>query len=81
MKEHEFTLILKTDPSEDEAESLYGIFQDGTITTAASVPRIHFHREARSLEQAIRSAIADVQSSGIEVERVELQPESVIQSL
>ena len=79
MKEHEFTLILKTDPSEEEADSLYGVFQDATIATTASVPQIHFHREASSLEQAIHSAIGDVRSCGIEVERVELQPEAVVQ--
>jgi hypothetical protein len=77
MKEHEFTLVLSADPNEEEADRLYGIFSDGTISTIAGVPQIHFHREAPSLEEAIRAAIADVRSGGFEVSRVEMQPEAV----
>jgi hypothetical protein len=79
MKEHDFTLILTADPNEDEADSLYGIFNDGTLSTIAGLPQIHFHREASSLEEAIRSAIADVRSAGFDVERVEMEPEAVAQ--
>ena len=38
MKEHEFTLILTTDPSEEEADRLYGCCDDGTLSTIAGVP-------------------------------------------
>lgn len=48
MKEHEFTLLLTADPTEAEADTLYGIFDDGTISTIAGVPQIHFHRQAVS---------------------------------
>jgi hypothetical protein len=75
VKEHEFTLILTADPTDDAAEELYGRFNDGTISTIAGVPQIHFHREAPSLEDAIRSAVSDVRSTGIEVQRVEMQPD------
>ena len=54
MKEHQFTLVLTSDPSEEEADRLYGVFNDGTISTVAGVPQVHFHREASSLEEAIR---------------------------
>jgi hypothetical protein len=64
MKAHEFTLVLTADPSETEADKLYGIIVDGTISTIAGVPQIHFHREAGSLEEAIRSAIGDVRAIG-----------------
>ncbi len=74
MKEHEFTLVLTADPNEDEADKMYGTFNDGTISTIAGVPQIHFHREAASLEEAIRSAIGDVRSTGLDVERVEMEP-------
>ncbi len=77
MKDHEFTLILKTDPSDDVADKMYGIFQDGTLSAIAGLAQIDFSREADQLETAIRSAIADVRSAGIEVERVELQPEAL----
>jgi len=74
MKEHEFTLVLTADPDEDQANKMYGVFGDGTISTIAGVPQIHFHREANSLEEAIRTAIGDVRSTGIDVERVEMEP-------
>ncbi len=80
MKEHEFTLILSADPDEEQAERLYSIMSDGTISTVAGVPQIHFHRESCSLEEAIRSAIGDVRSAGFDVTRVEMQPEAVTQS-
>lgn len=79
MKEHEFALILTSDPDEDEADRLYRIFNDGTLVTVAGIPQIHFHREAPSLEEAIRSAITDVRSAGFDVARVELEPETVAQ--
>ena len=77
MKEHHFTLILTADPNEEQADRIYGLLNDGTISTIAGVPQIHFHREAASLEEAIRSAIADVRSAGFDVERVEMQPKAV----
>ncbi len=79
MKEHEFTLLLTADPTEAEADKLYGKFDDGTISTIAGVPQIHFHRAAGSLEEAIRSAIGDVRSTGFDVERVEMEPNAVLQ--
>ena len=76
-KGHQFTLVLTADPDEQEADRLYGTFNDGTISTIAGVPQVHFHREADSLEQAIRSAIGDVRSAGFDVERVETQPDAL----
>lgn len=70
MKEHEFILVLATDPDEAEADQLYGTFCDGTISTIAGIPQIRFHREASSLEEALRSAMGDVRSAGLEVARV-----------
>lgn len=80
MKEHEFTLILTADPTDDEADKLYGIFNDGTISTVHGVPQIHFHRQAESLEEAMRSAIGDVRSAGLGVSRVEMEPGAVLQT-
>ena len=78
MKTREFTLILASVPGEKEADKLYGIFADGTISTIAGVPQIHFHREADSLEKAIRGAINDVRSAGFDVQRVELEPDTIL---
>jgi hypothetical protein len=44
------------------------------------VPQVRFHREAGSLEEAIRSAIGDGRSTGFDVERVEMEPSSVLQT-
>ena len=79
MKEHEFTLVLTIDPSEDDSEKLYASFNDGTIATIIGTPLIHFHREANSLEDAIRSAIGDVRAAGFDVARVEMEPGSLLQ--
>ncbi len=75
MREHQFTLILSTDPSDQEADRLYGTFDDGTISTVGGVAQIHFHRQAASLEEAIRSAVSNVRSARFDVERVEMQPD------
>ncbi|HEX7449139.1 MAG TPA: hypothetical protein VF306_16415 [Pirellulales bacterium] len=77
---HEFTLVLAQEPDEDQADTLYATFQDGTIATVSGTPRIHFHREATTLIEAIRSAIRDVRSAGFETIRVEMQPETVLSS-
>jgi hypothetical protein len=45
---------------------------DGTIVTRNRVTHIAFDRQAASLEQAIRSATADVRAAGLEVMRVEM---------
>ena len=71
--------MLATDPNEKEADKLYGTFDDGTISTIAGIPQIHFHRQAGSLEEAIQSAIGDVRSAGFDVARVEMEPDAVLQ--
>jgi hypothetical protein len=80
MKQHEFTLVLTADPDDEQADRMYGTFDDGTIATVAGVPQIHFHRAAKSLEEAIRSAIGDVRSIGFDVARIEMEPNAVAQA-
>jgi len=78
MKQHEFTLVLSSAPDDDDAaDQLYAAFDDGTISTISGVTSIAFHRESASLEEAIRSAIGDVQSCGFTVQRVELEPRTL----
>ena len=79
MKTHEFTLVLTRDPDEAEADRLYGAFDDGTLATIAEAPQIRFRRQASSLEDALRSAIADVRSAGLEAARVQIEPEAAAQ--
>lgn len=80
MKQHELTLVLTADPDDEQSDRMYGTFDDGTIATIAGVPQVHFHREADSLEDAIRSAIRDVRSAGFDVARVEMEPNAVVQA-
>jgi hypothetical protein len=72
-KEHEFTLILEG-PLDMSDEALDRLFEsgcdDGTPVTVDDTSFIVFHREAPSLEEAIRSAIETVRSAGYEVARV-----------
>ena len=77
MKVHEFTLILTVDPNEEESARLYSIVDDGTLATIAGVPQVHFHREAPSLEEAIGSALVNVEKAGFDVVRVEIEPRLV----
>lgn len=77
-REHEFTVILTTtEQSEDDANRLYEAgCSDGSISTSGGVTRIDFHREAPGLEEAIRSAIGDIQTAGFRVAQVLIEPES-----
>lgn len=76
MTKYEFTLILKgsLELTEEIADELFAAgCDDGTPGTCNGVFSIDFHREARSLEEAIRLAIENVKSAGYEVERVEIE--------
>lgn len=80
MTKYEFTLILSGSPelTEEAAERLFEAgCDDGTPGTCNGVFSIDFHRQAPSLEEAIRAAIANVKSAGYEVERVEIEAEAV----
>ena len=63
MKTHEFTMILTGTPSESKVDRFYGICNDGTLAISAGVAQVHFHRAANSLEEALRSALADAHAA------------------
>jgi hypothetical protein len=74
---HHFTLILADLPEMtlEASEALYEAgCDDGSPASCNGISRVDFHREAASLEEAIRSAIADVRAARFEVERVEIEP-------
>jgi hypothetical protein len=82
MHKYEFTLILgePLELTDDIADALFAAgCDDGTPGTCNGVFSIDFHREAASLEEAIRSAIEDVRTAGYEVARVEIEAEAVTQ--
>ena len=73
-KTYGFSVVLTAPTlSAEECETLYEAgCDDGTIVTRNKVTFIAFDRKADSLEQAIRSATANVRAAGFEVERVEM---------
>jgi hypothetical protein len=80
---YEFSLILKegTEITEELADQLFEAgCDDSTPGTFCGTPYVSFHREAESLESAIRSAVADVQKAGCVVERVQIEHDSPLLS-
>lgn len=76
---HEFTLVLASPHLTDQqCDALYEAgCDDGTISTSQEVTRIDFAREAPSLEEAIRSAIANVNAAGLHVLLAEITADSL----
>jgi hypothetical protein len=82
MLRYDFTLVLSepNDLTDQLVEDLYDAgCDDGSPCLRAGVVMVTLHREAESLEQAIRSGIADVQKAGCRVGRVEIEPEDLAQ--
>jgi hypothetical protein len=80
MHTYTFTVILgdQTEMTEDLAEALAAAgCDDGLAGSSSGVAVVIFDREADSLEQAVRSAISDVQKAGCRVARVEIEPEDL----
>jgi hypothetical protein len=75
MKTYEFDVLLEDvlEVTDDQADRLFAAgCDDGTPAGCDGVAWIHFDREAASLEEAILSAIAQVQAAGFVVSKVEL---------
>ena len=55
---------------------------DGTLSASNRRAKIGFDREAATLQEAIRSAIGNVRSAGLDVDHVEIeQPDLVAEEL
>jgi hypothetical protein len=83
MKTYDFDMILASDTemTEELADQLFDAgCDDGTPGVFCGTPYLSFHREAESLESAIRSAAADVQKAGCIVERVQIEHDSPLLS-
>ncbi len=75
MNTYDFMLVLSpgTEMNEALGNALYEAgCDDCTPGCLSGVPMLLFHREAVSLEDAIRSAIADVQKTGSTAVKVEM---------
>ena len=81
MKTYEFDVVLKnvSEVTDDQADQLFAAgCDDGTPAACDGVAWIHFDREAASLEEAISSAIAQIQAAGLRVSKVELDGDAAV---
>lgn len=75
MKTYAFDVVLNgvSALSDDLADGLFASgCDDGTPAACAGVVWVHFARDAASLEEAILSAVVQVQAAGFTVSKVEL---------
>ena len=78
MATFDFKLVLhQSEIDEAEADALYAHCKDGTLITAAGVTHMDFDRAANSLDEAVKSAIADVNAAGFRVVRIEIEAENI----
>ena len=83
MRRYDFTLILApgTELTDQLVEDLYEAgCDDGSPGSRGDVVMVTLHREAESLEQAIRSGIADAQKAGCRIARVEIEPADLVEA-
>jgi len=75
MKTYEFNVVLKdtTEVTDDQADALFAAgCEDGTPASANGTAWVHFDRQASSLEEAIRSAVGQIQAAGFGIAKVEI---------
>ena len=81
MKTYEFDVVLSAaqEVTDDLADELFAAgCDDGTLTSCDGVVWMHFDREAASLEEAIHSAVAQIQNAGFAVSKVELNVDAAV---
>jgi hypothetical protein len=78
---YEFSLILIVPEITDaDTDKLYEAgCDDASILTSQGVTRLQFDREATNLDEALASAIQNVERAGLEVARVEIERHEVPQ--
>ena len=77
-----FSLVLTAaDVTDEEADQLYEAgCDDGSILSRGDVTVVQFDRDAATLDDALASAIRDVERAGFQVARVEIERHEVPQS-
>lgn len=81
MKQFEFDVILRETPAitDEAADALFEAgCDDATPVSRDGRAWLHFDRKSASLEEAIRSAIAQAQAAGFDVEKVELDAQAAL---
>jgi hypothetical protein len=65
--------------TDDQADRLFAAgCDDGTPASCKGLAWIHFDREASSLEEAIGTAVAQVQSAGFSVSKIQLDVDAAV---
>jgi len=78
---YEFDVLLKgiSEVSDDQADALFAAgCDDGTPASCNGLAWIHFDREGPSLEEALRSAVAQVRAAGFAVCKIELDVDTAV---
>jgi hypothetical protein len=80
---HRFSVIVSNNPQSEQemldlADALGNVgCLDSSLGGHEEGAELSFHREADSLDAAIKSAIADIERAGCQVKRVELAREAI----
>jgi hypothetical protein len=81
MKTYQFDVLLKdvSEITDDHADALFAAgCDDATPVCCDGVAWIHFDREASSLEEAIHTAVGQVQTCGFRVFKIELDADAAV---
>lgn len=78
METFDFRLVLdQADIDEAQADALYARCKDATLITAGGITSMDFDHRADSIEQAARSAVADINAAGFRVARMEIEADQL----
>ena len=75
MKLYEFDIVLRdlSEIADNQADALYEAgCDDGSPVSRDGIAWLHFDRQAATLEDAIRSAVTQIQTAGMSIARVEI---------
>lgn len=76
---YQFTVHLnETDIDHEGDDRLAATCDDATHISSAGVSQLQFDRESRSLQEAIASAVRDIQSAGFTVAQVQIDAEAAL---
>ena len=79
MKIFEFTITIDRYVEDlDVIDAFYGKTGDASVAGSEGKTLVHFDREAESLDDALASAVADLQAEGWQVREISVEPDCVI---
>jgi hypothetical protein len=76
MKAFDFTIAIEQYVDDlDAIDAFYGKAADASVAASEGKTLIHFDREGDSLDEALRSAVADIHDAGWQVCEITIQPD------